>query len=352
MNTFDTTRIYGEDPFTLAVQASRVGFPSRDVPWRPKAVILCPVHDYRYAFCAAALIHHPIGAPILFVDHTMPELIQQEIIRLAPTGENSPTQVFLIGPISSHIENQVRRMGMSTLRIGNDDPAYTAYAVAHLRVEIANRNNTKLNSYFIISGEHFMDGIGVPGYSAHSGTPILFVAENQVPKYTENWIKEHPEWNAYVVGSHQIISNHVVNEIQGMSSEEVTRIEGVNPFETSVKFSAFYDSDQRFGWNRNKKGRGDAFSFVPVRQWHNAAVATLFSHMGKHAPILSIEPNHVPASVANYLLALNPEMTEPPMPPFMHGFVIGDYRDVSFPTQVELEKLLILMAGDMHETMM
>jgi hypothetical protein len=97
-----------------------------------------------------------------------------------------------------------------------------------------------------------------------------------------------------------------------------------------------------------QEGAGDAFTFVPSHGWHHAIAGTVFSHIGKHTPALVVDPWRVPESVQRYLLALNPVRPEHPMPPFMHGFIIGNYGDISFSVQVELEKRLILMAGDME----
>ncbi|MCY9693383.1 hypothetical protein [Paenibacillus alginolyticus] len=46
-------------------------------------------------------------------------------------------------------------------------------------------------------------------------------------------------------------------------------------------------------------------------------------------------------------MALTPDLTEPPMPPFMHGYVVGNYRDITFETQILLEEYLTLMTGSM-----
>lgn len=347
MNTIDTTRIYGEDSYTLAVQASRVAFPLGNVPWKPSAAILCSVNDYRFAFALASLIHHPIGAPMLFVDHMMPAVTRQELLRLMPSGENAPAQVILAGDVSATIEDEVKRLGFTVSRVGNTDPAHTAYATAQLREDISRKSNMKLKGYFVVSGEHYVEASGVPGYSAHTGTPVFFVGKNFIPDSLRHWIQAHPTLPAYVIGSDRTISEQVVIQIRHLSKAKVTRIAGKDPFEATVRFAEFHDAENNFGWNRNAKGRGDAFTFVPFQSWHHIITGMIFSHMGKHTPTLAIQPNQVPSSVAQYISMLRPEMSEPPMPPFMHGFVIGSFRDITFNVQVQLERLMLPMMGSM-----
>ncbi|TLS50022.1 cell wall-binding repeat-containing protein [Paenibacillus antri] len=227
MYTIDTTRVYADDPFSLAVHTSQIGFPDRNVPWKPKAVILCPAHDFRFAFAATGLIHHPMGAPILFVERFMPAVTRQELVRLVPSGEQSPAQVLLVGPIPEQVERDVQRLGMTTARIGNQDPAYTAYAVADVREEITRMANMPLDkSYMIVSEETFSEALPAPGYAAHSGTPILFTTRQGLPAATVEWIKRHLDWNGYLIGSRHTIGERVETEISELSQGKLNRIKG------------------------------------------------------------------------------------------------------------------------------
>lgn len=61
----DTTRVSGETPPELSVNVSRLVYPSRQVFWRPRAVILAPETDAAQAAAAVPLIHFPRNAPLL-----------------------------------------------------------------------------------------------------------------------------------------------------------------------------------------------------------------------------------------------------------------------------------------------
>lgn len=140
------------------------------------------------------------------------------------------------------------------------------------------------------------------------------------------------------------ISSKVLDEIKGTVKGKVDRIGGDTPAERSINFSKYYSDKGSFGWNINSRD-GWAFSFgIPI-DWPQCLSACIFAHLGKHSPLLFIEPNMVPDTIKNYVLSLNPPEQHPPKPPFMHGYILGGFNRISRKVQVELEKVLIKGAG-------
>lgn len=66
----------------------------------------------------------------MLVPDSLTEELANEILRLLPEGKDVPAQVFLIGPVSVTVEQQVRSLGLSTVRIGNQNSYETSVAVS------------------------------------------------------------------------------------------------------------------------------------------------------------------------------------------------------------------------------
>lgn len=116
-------------------------------------------------------------------------------------------------------------------------------------------------------------------------------------------------------------------------------VAGTSPFDISVRFSKFFDAETSVGWNRNEKGKGEAFSFVNRRDWHLAIISGLFSHLGKHAPLLLSRAEGLPREVKEYLLFLRPAMKKLPQLPFMHGFVFGNFDSIDYKHKLKWKKI-------------
>ncbi|ASK61333.1 hypothetical protein CFK37_03670 [Virgibacillus phasianinus] len=345
-NTVDTTRIYAEDPFVFSTKVSQLVYPSKNIFWRPPTVILVPADIFHFSYIGVPLIHHPIGASFLLThkERLLKETFE-EIIRLAPTGENVPAQVILVGPIGEGVESELKKHGFSTLRLGSGDVFQTAAEVAEFRlVTIPPEGELGKQHLIVASVDDGAEALPALYYTAHTGIPILFVYRNALPKETRRILERFSNRNVTLFGSGRSISKSVEREIESIV-ENVDRIDAETPAKLSVEFAMRPSSENQIGWGRNKR-RGDAFSFGTVSSWQKTVAGVLLGHIGKHTPLLLIKSSDVPWVVKTYLLKLNPVLTEPPKPPFMHGFILGDFDDISQLTQVSLEEHLIKEAGD------
>ncbi|MGG1253597.1 cell wall-binding repeat-containing protein [Brevibacillus agri] len=346
-NTVDTTRVWGESVISVMLNAYQMaypGFPSAMVPWKPNAITIVPAEHFSFAFTAASLVHDPNNAPVMIVPERLTEEIRIEIQRLSPEGNNVPAQVFLVGPVSRGVEQDIQALGYSTLRIGNEDPYRTAMEASQFRLTYPPTSEQGKKNVFLISGEAFDESMFVPNYAMHQGIPVLLTEKDRIPAPVQQYFHEHPELNVYIVGSQVTVSDEVERSLHRLTAGKVTRISGSSPYDISVRFSRFFDSETRVGWNRNEKGKGDAFSFVNRREWRLAIISGLFSHLGKHAPLLLTRAGALPNEVRSYLRFLRPEMKRPPGPPFMHGFVFGNFDSISYQTQIEIEEHIIFPA--------
>lgn len=342
IDTLNTTRILGRNIFQFNTYLTKLVYPSTNIDWRPNAVILAPNTSYHYGLAATPIIHFPINAPIIFTpQNILPMEVLNEIMRLSPSGKNLPGKVILVGPISPVIENQIKAAGFTTVRIGSKDPIETAGDVLEFRYRIPPQDMEGKTNIMIVSPEDYREAIPAGYFSAHMGVPILFAYRNKLPDVTRNKLMKYKNRNVYVVGSQNSISNGVLNEIRKIVTGKVDRIGGRDAAETAVNFSKYYDPKTMFGWNINKKD-GWSFSLGREDSWAENIASSILAHLGKHGPLLYVGPDTLPSSTRDYILSLNPGEKHPPTPPFMHGYILGDFNKISRNAQIEAEKALIL----------
>lgn len=344
-NTVDTTRIWGDDDLAVMINALQMaypGFPRTTVSWKPNALVLAPIVAFPFAFTASSLVHHPNNAPVMLVSESLTEEVSQEILRLHPEGRDIPAQLFLIGPVSETVERQVRTLGLSTVRIGNQNPYETSVAVSNYRLAYPPMSEQGRNNLFLLSGEVSSECMFAPNYAMHEGLPVLLTKRTELPPAVLRFLAEHQRKNVYLVGSESAISREVEALVRRTMKGDVVRITGNSPYEISVNFSRFLDPRTEVGWNRNQPGRGDAFSFVSATDWRLAIFSGTFSHLGKHAPLLLTERDQLPNVVLNYLQDLNPPRRGSTQPPYMHSYVFGNFDALTYETQVNIEEAIIL----------
>ncbi|MFZ5968454.1 MAG: cell wall-binding repeat-containing protein [Bacillota bacterium] len=326
--TIYTTRIdTSADPIDYSIALSQFVYHATKPGNRPNAVILTDKNDFRFAIPAAALVHFPHNAPILFTDkNSLDSKIEKELKRLSPSGK-----VFLVGNLSTNIEKRIRDLGFNTHNMLSADPVDTA-------VNIYNFLNKPME-IMIASMDSFEESMLACSWSAHMATPIIYTNKNDLPAKTIDLIQQNNISAVYVLGSNHSISFDIVNRIKGIKNTiNVQRIQGNTIYETSVNFMKFHDKSTMFGWGFYQK-QGYSVAFCNKDNWQHGVCSSLLSHTGKHAPILLIDKDNIPAEVKTYIDSINPS-TGMPAPPFMHGYIAGGTDVISYNTQVELDSYL------------
>lgn len=338
INTVNTTRIPSNNPSQISVSVSRMLWPSKNSPKKPKVIILAPDSIFPFAYMASSLVHDPIqGNEMLIPLDELPDETAREIKRLDPEGSSSLPPVVLVGPFERNVIEEIQSLGYDTYTIIEDDIFSTAAEVARLRKHITPESPEGPISLFIVSAQMPAEGMPVPYYAAHSGVPILFTNPDRLPAVTADVLREFRDNVVYIIGGRRAVSEHVRTQISELVRPTVRRIAGRNPFATAVEFASYYDPETKLGWNRNKKGRGDAFTFSNIELWELGTAATGLAHHGKHTPLLLIEQDELPGSVRNYLDFLRLPHKMPPMPPFMHSFILGTEAEISRKVQAEID---------------
>lgn len=327
--TANTTRICGDNPVNVSIEISKTIFNHM----RPNAIILVNKNEVFDGIAASPLVHFPINASILLTDRNIvSDETLMEIKRLKPKGYNG-IQVFLVGNISKHIETQLNCLGLSTHYITGRNHYETACEALKVTPEFRN--------VIIISGEEYSEGIASSYYSAHEGNPILFVKKNEVPNCTLETLKKLHHVNVYIVGSTKTVSKAVEEILRHIKNiKQLKRIHGDTPYSIAVNFAMYRDEKTEFGWGRNYV-EGHAFTFGTLSDPMNIIPGVAFAHMGKHTPLLLIKTTCIPQVVEKYIECVKPiPPKNMPRPPFMHGFILGNIKDITYDTQIKVENIL------------
>lgn len=338
LNTVDTTRLPFDAATEMAIAVSQMLWPRLPALSAPKVVILVPDRAFPYAYVAASLVHDPIMGIILFspVDSLAPGT-RAEIERLNPQGTEDLPPIIAIGPYDSDVVQTLERMGYPVLSMTGQNIFTLAANVARMRSDITPASPDGPVSLFVVPSENPFDGLPATYYATHAGVPILFTEARRLPPSTAKVLKEMGNKTVYIFGSNQTISDSVVREISNLMKKPVRRISGRDPFELSVNFAQYYDNSTQLGWNRRRRGQGDAFTFANLEHWELAVAASGFAHQGKHTPLLLVAKDDDLETVTDYLKLLRPALAMPPRPPFMHGFILGSPNIIAFETQADLE---------------
>lgn len=340
-DTVDTTRIPTDSSIEMSAAVSRMQWPKPGMKKAPNAIILVPTEDFPYAFAASSLVHDPIMGNILFTPiDELHDLTCGEIKRLNPPGTESVPPIITVGPFDENVIREIESMGYDVLSIVGKNVFSTAVKAAKIREQITPESEDGPVSLFIVSADNPYEGMVATYYATHSGVPILLTHRDQLPQSTAKILQEMRDKNVYIIGSRHSVSEAVAQQIASIVKPPVRRIAGNNPFETAVRFSEYYDPTTKLGWNRSKKGRGDAFTFGNLARWDLNIASSSFAHQGKHTPLLLVEEECVPAITLDYVKYLKPSLRMPPMPPFMHGFILGTTKSISFNEQALIEEAL------------
>jgi putative cell wall-binding protein len=327
--TLNTTRICGDDSVDISIEVSQITFSNM----RPNTVILVNKNEAFDAIAATSLVHFPFNAPILFTDcNNLRKETLKEIKRLSPKGHKG-TQVILIGNFSEGVSCELKKHGFKTQDIEGSNYYETACIISRVRKDFKN--------ILIISGEDYSEGIAAGYWSAHHGDPILYTKKNSIPCCTLEAIKKMKDINIYIIGSSKTVSKEVEKYLSKLDNvKRLDRIDGETPYDIAVNFAKYKDPKTDFGWGRHYI-EGHAFTFGEINKPMEIIAGVLFAHMGKHTPLLLTKKDKIPSVVKKYIKLVKPIIPmDMPMPPFMHGFILGDTKIINYNAQIMIEDVL------------
>ncbi len=346
--TADTVRLAAPSATQLAATIAQLVWPNRRVFWRPGAAVLLPLNRWRESVAGVPLIHFPNNSVLLATNTSqLSPAARNELLRLRPpglgvNGQQLPAQVFLVGNINSAVQQQVQALGFTTARVRGANSLATAAAVAR---EIA---RTRPNPpTILVPYNNDIDSQPATALAAHGGAAIMFVNFESIPLATRQALLDIRPEAVYLLGRDAQISSALRGEVQSLlPGTRVLRVGGETASDYSVNVARFQDFTSGFGWGRTEE-RGDVFSFVATGNIYQSIYAATLAHLATHAPEIIIPSQRpIPEVVRQYIIGINPPLFNPPRPPFMRGWIIGERSNISVAQQIELEGLLIKEQAD------
>ncbi|WP_078427930.1 cell wall-binding repeat-containing protein [Alkalihalobacterium alkalinitrilicum] len=345
-NTKNITRLSSDDPIELSILTSQTIWPATHEANQPGTVILAPLENWQLSLASLNLVHHPNDGPLFFTENgEIPEQVMTEINRLQPKGNVAGIQVMVMGAIN---ENELDKLtDFDIEQTPMTEPA--AFANEIDKIYAALTNGTP-NGVIVGSMDEDAKTYSIPAGSwiSHMSEPLLYVTKTDLPEETSAALeRRNGKANIYVLGSEEIISENVFNQLQEYGN--VTRISGDNAVDLSIEFAQFKDRTTVFGWGISDPGHG--LMIASTASPDLAITAAPFSHLGKHAPMIWLEEGEVTEEWYPFLTKIKPMFDlEPTEGPYNHAYLLGTTNLVSYQTQGILdEKLEIISAhGDHH----
>lgn len=306
-------RLGGSMPAETAALVSQYVY--KDMP--PHAIILVSSADdaYMEAMAASALIHHPRNGPILFTDALeLPDITLQEILRLRTLSGND-TQVYVIGNISGTVISSLNETGMQLRFIKGNDPLETTYLIDK---EIG------FPDTIILVDESDKGAVAAAAWSAHAGTPILFIKNGALPESTLRALRETKNSTTFLIGNAS--SENIDESLKEAGVRFVYRVAGNTPAEISVRLASYKLGD--FGWGRTFDG-ASSFTVISSGDWRDGIASALLGHAQGHAPILMTSPGTIDSPVSHYLDSINQPDTMVPDTAYIVGKGPGAEAELS-----------------------
>jgi hypothetical protein len=327
--TKNTTRIGGADPTANAAGVARAVFPATSPETRPQAVALIDAHDWRAGIAGAVLASTPVRAAILLSNGPeLPDATRTALAALRPTGAKAAGGAQLV-----RVGNVARPPGLRTTDLNGRDPFALARALDAFQT--AARGSTT-DRVVVVSVDDPAFAMPAAAWAAKAGDPVLFVHRDSVPAETRAALLTHDQPRIYVLGSPATVTAPVITALRKLGT--VKRVGADNPIDNAIAFARYIDPS--FGWGVVDPGHG--LVFARDDRPLDAAAAAPLSVSGSYGPLLLLAtPTGLDGAVGQYLLDIQPGYTRDPVRGvYNHGWIIGDDRAISVPTQARIDSLL------------
>jgi hypothetical protein len=365
ITTKTTTRIYGENPYEVAVSVTQHIWPAvlpgsaQSVPDRPRALTLLTPDDALTAITATPIVHFPNDAPPLYVMRNgIPQVTLEEIKRLGPVGIDrfNGVKAFLVGPAANPaVKSQLTAIGIKWFEITAPNIPALANKIDQIYGSITNPDTGvaqmangamtvmigALDAYpFVIPATHWV---------THMPTALLWVNKNSVPPATIDALgRRLGDAMIYLFGGPNQISPAVARQldkygnVQRVTNDDVVAYNTPppdDPVQTAIAFNKMWDSAGMVGWKITGPGHG--FTLVRLDDWQGAVASSPLSHLGFHAPIVfTTSPTQLPAILDAYYMSVAPTFLWTPADgPYNMTYAIGSWDQISWPLQAHVDNI-------------
>lgn len=349
-----TVRLPGSNPEEQAILLTQAVYPATREDNAAGAIILSP-QDPHIAFTAMHRITHmPVNAPLLYLteEGRISEQTLQEMRRLSPDGviQDWKTQVYAVNVPDKEIRRIREMLGYRVRQFDADNPLELSELLDRWQAALKSNHPDEVVISSLDHPQGIQHGLGPMGWNAHMGKGFAWVYTDSIPSTTKRILeRRHGPHSSYMylTGGPDVISTKVEKELARYGL--VRRIAGPTPYATSAVNAGYKDFGRNFGWWWSWEPRD--FGWGLAQAGHNFIVghadnllgmipAALLGHMGKHGPMLLVEPGGMPGAVADYLNMVKPTPTGPQETILNYAWIIGDTTQVSLGVQQEVDRLL------------
>lgn len=206
-------RLAGEDRYETACQIAKAGWEQSDY------VILAYGGNFPDALVSTPLAAK-YNAPILLTDSKTLTPVTKDTLGIL--GVKNVIIVGGTGVVSSNVENSIKDLGISTIRLAGLDRYDTS-------VLIADKIDNPKNKIIVTTGDNFPNALSISSYAGHEQIPILLVGKNSMSDSLSKYLNSHNISQTFIIGNSNEISDSTANLFPN-----VTRIQGNDRYETNL----------------------------------------------------------------------------------------------------------------------
>lgn len=218
-------RLAGSDRYGTCEEISKFGWPGAS-----GYAIITTGQDFPDALSAAPFAKK-YNAPIIITEKdSLNSKAASELTRL------KVNKVFIMGgtgAVSQNVEDQIKSMKISTIRISGADRYETSAKIA--------QNMDPSNGVVLVSGDDYPGALFMAPIAAKKGIPILLVQKDSMPDSVKSYLNGKKVPKYYVIGGEDVISS---NTVKGLSP--VTRILGRDKYERNLAAINAFSGDLDF----------------------------------------------------------------------------------------------------------
>ncbi|MCC0640657.1 MULTISPECIES: N-acetylmuramoyl-L-alanine amidase [unclassified Clostridioides] len=230
------TELTGSDRYETAVKISKEGWKNGS----DKVVIING--DVSIDGIISTPLATTYNAPILLVEkNSVPASVKAELKRL------NPKDIIIIGDdnsISKTTANQIKStVSASQTRLNGSNRYETSLLIAK---EI-DKNHDVDKVYITNANGGEVDALTIAAKAGQDKQPIILSDKDSLTNDTYKWLQSEDLQNAYFIGGPQMLSTNVINKINDITKDSVTknRVYGADRHETNANvIKTFYTEDE------------------------------------------------------------------------------------------------------------
>lgn len=225
-NTITKRDLIGKDRFETATKISKEGWKSANT------IILVNGYDEHLVDgLTATPLATALDAPVLLSgNRSISKTTVDEIKRL------NPSKIIVIGgtgAVNESVINELKNINknMSVKRIGGKNRYETSLNIAKELDAIV-----PIKKIYVGAGNGEPDSLSISSVAGRDKSPIILTSKESVDSNTFNYLKSKRLTDAYFIGGTGVISNKVIDQINGIVSKNVSgnRVDGKNRNETNA----------------------------------------------------------------------------------------------------------------------